>query len=232
MLSRPCPHQSGLVRCAVSGCSEAARSLVVMHRKYFYFYAHRFRRRYRVPASVPVDALAHEAIIAFLSNIHRYDPEHPSAAKLFSYLQYWMWNQMQRSLPELIHQVGNTLTSETTLMRNLRPLRVVSVHTRIGTSDCTIGDSLVDRVHRAPDEVCIDEERNRRVQHALAQLMPLHRAIIELRHLHDFTLNETGAQLYAHRLTPRRMSRERVRTIEVEAERRFKRLLVRAGFEP
>ncbi|MBU0625196.1 sigma-70 family RNA polymerase sigma factor, partial [Patescibacteria group bacterium] len=77
---------------------------------------------------------------------------------------------------------------------------------------------LTDMIHH--------REKMARVQIALEQLPEIWREVLKIRFLEEQTLEDAGKILHERGITPRRLTRERIRQIEFKAKRKLQQILL------
>jgi RNA polymerase sigma factor (sigma-70 family) len=181
---------------------------------------------------VHVQELVNICVVTFIEKISKFDPVHASGAKPFTYLGFWMWQAMQRALPDLVDESGRTVSSSRRINSRSVPVTffIQSLFAPVNhDEDSTLCETIPD-----PDSVASDVAADERragivVRHLLREFGPLERMIIEARYYEGKTLEETADVVHALGLTKRRLSREAIRQNEKRTLERLGLALVRTG---
>lgn len=209
-------------------------------------------KKFTVPG-IPADDRVQTAILGFIKGIMRYDLNREYKTKLYAYAIYWADQAMQELTPmahtlKIPHNIVSAMSRfrrsglsepenlQYASARNVRAAMLLSgQHVSLdcpvrgsgaGRNDKTIGDVIADTSTVTTDELedAIDiDRRAERVKKAMSKCLTEREIDIMMRRMNDETLEDIGARY--------KLSRERIRQIELECILRIRAALEGRNYE-
>jgi len=229
-----------LARRIRAGDRQAAAELV----KKYDTYAHQMAVRYHYRTKLELDDLYQEARIGLITAVEKYDPDLGYA--FLTYAAWWVQNSLAHYCSDFgrtirvpvnaqekyrklrrADQLDEVIGSEADIVRAMQfimlPIDPLYVYGTVAdVEDFKLGAQaetfLTDMIHH--------REKIARINAALARLPEIWREVLKIRFLEEQTLKDTGKILHERGITPRRLTRERIRQIEFKAKRKLQQILL------